>query len=476
MPICTEKELPDKARALWQKAKSAAEVKNHGYATSLIQTVLKESPGFLDGRKALRAIAISQLGGKKPGGSLLGSLTSTSFRGTSSVKKDPLAAMDMAEKSLESDPYSAAANNLLKEAAIAAGYPEIAVFCLETLLKGNPKDTKVMHELGDLHMSMERADLALEIYNRISQVNPADLSALKKAKDTAAMATMKSGGWETAKSYRDLIKNKDEAQLLEQKSRTFKDLATIEAQLGELSAQYEQNPQGVDVVRRIAQLMELKYEQTSKAEDLSGAVQWYGYCSGLLNGSDPAIARKVTDLQLLELDVSIKALEDWFAAGGDAHPEAAHYREQLAGLIARKAEARIAEAKKRVDKNPTDLQLRFELGEEYVNAGMYTEAIAELQRAKQNPNARLRAMTQLGRCFMEKGMLDLAVQQMKTAASEMVAMDMAKKDTLYRLALLHEKMGNRQEYIDALKLIYEVDYNYLDVAARVESSYTTSAS
>jgi hypothetical protein len=34
-----------------------------------------------------------------------------------------------------------------------------------------------------------------------------------------------------------------------------------------------------------------------------------------------------------------------------------------------------------------------------------------------------------------------------------------------------EKMGKKEEYIEALKQIYEVDYGYLDVAQRVESSY-----
>ena len=474
MPICSEKELPEKARVLWQKAKSAAELKNHGYATSLIQTVLKESPGFLDGRKALRAISITQLGGKKAGGSLMGSLTSTSFRGNAAVKKDPLASLEMAEKTLEGDPFSVAGNNLLKEAAVAAGFPEIAVFAMETLLKANPKDTKVLHELGEFYLSTEHHEQALEIYNRIQQINPGDLVAIKKGKDTAANATMKSGGWETAKSYRDLIKNKDEATLLEQKGRTFKDVATIDSQLAELSAKYSENPQGIDVVRQIAQLMELKFEQTSNPDDLAGAVQWYSYCNELLTGGDPALARKVTDLQMKQIEVSIKALEDWFASGGDAHPDAAQYREQLAALIVQKAETRIGEAKKRIDQNPTDLQLRFELGEELVNAGQFTDAIAELQRAKQNPNARLRAMTLLGRCFIEKGMFDLAVQQLKSAASEMLAMDGPKKDTVYRLALLHEKMGNQQEYIDCLKEIYEADYNYRDVATRVESSYSAA--
>jgi len=473
MAICSEKELPEKARTLWLKAKSAAELKNHGYAISLLQNILKEVPGFLDGRKMLRSAAIAQKDGKK-GSSLFGSLSSVSLRGGATLKKDPLAAMDMAERILDSDPFNPAANHLLKEAAIAAGLPEIAVFAMETLSKGNPKDIKVLHELGELYFTADQPDLALQIFNRITEINPGDLTALKRAKDTAANLTMKQGGWETAKSYRDLIKDKDEATALEQKGRTFKDVATIDAQLAELSAQYEANPQHVDVVRQIAQLMELKLEQTGSPDDLAGAVQWYAYCEQLLGGSDPALARKHSDLRLKQLDQSIKAFEDWFESGGDAHPDAEQYRQQLLEMRRERDSAHIGEARKRVDRNPTDLQLRFELAEKLMEAGQFTEAIPELQRARQNPNVRLKAVSFLGRCYSEKGMTDLAVQQYKTAVAEMVAMDAMKKDTLYRLALLHEMMGNQTEYMDCLKDLYEADYGYMDVAGRVEGSYSAA--
>jgi len=342
------------------------------------------------------------------------------------------------------------------------------------LSKGNPKDIKVLHELGELYFTSDQPDLALQIFNRITEINPGDLTALKRAKDTAANLTMKQGGWETAKSYRDLIKDKDEATALEQKGRTFKDVATIDAQLAELSAQYEANPQHVDVVRQIAQLMELKLEQTGSPDDLAGAVQWYAYCEQLLGGSDPALARKYSDLRLKQLDQSIKAFEDWFASGGDAHPDAEQYRQQLLEMCRERDSAHIGEARKRVDRNPTDLQLRFELAEKMMEAGQFTEAIPELQRARQNPNVRLKAVSFLGRCYSEKGMTDLAVQQYKTAVAEMVSMDAMKKDTLYRLALLHEMMGNRTEYMDCLKDLYEADYGYMDVAARVEGSYSAS--
>jgi hypothetical protein len=55
----------------------------------------------------------------------------------------------------------------------------------------------------------------------------------------------------------------------------------------------------------------------------------------------------------------------------------------------------------------------------------------------------------------------------------MVSMDDLKKDITYKLAMLHEKMGDQKGYLECLKEIYDSDYAYRDVAQRVESSYTT---
>lgn len=471
MPIITDKELSATARPLWLKALSAVELRNYGYAIELIHAVLKEAPGFLDGRKILRKAEIAHTKGKK---SLMSGFSTASLKGAGMVKKDPVAAMELAEQTLKSDPFNRQANDLLKEAARAAGYPEIAAFALETLVEGNPKDTKLLHELGEQYTAMAEADKAVHVYSKIVEINPADLVAVKRSKDAAASATMKQGGWETAKSYRDLIKDKDQARSLEEKSRTFKDVDMIDSQLGELYPQYEQQPENIDLVRRITLLWEQKQAQTDNAEDLAQTIQWFGYLNGLLNGSDPTIARKYSDFQLKQTDVSIKALEDWFAQGGDQHPDAAQYREQLDELKRQKAETMLEEAKRRVERNPTDLQLRYELGERLMQAGNTKDAIPELQKARNNPNVRLKAMNLLGQCFTDLNMMDMAVSQFKTAASEMLAMDGTKKEVLYKLGLVYEKMGNKEEYLNCMKEIYEVDYGYRDVAQRVESSYTSA--
>ncbi len=468
MDIISDKDLTDDLRALWLRALSAVELRNYGYAVSLIHAVLKKQPGFLDGRRILRKAEIAATKGKK---GMFSGLSTASLKGAGYVKKDPLAAMELAEKTLENDPFNAQGNHLLKDAAKAAGSNEIAAFALETLVEGNPKDTKVMHELGEFYTAMGEADKAVEIYTRITEINPADMIAIKRSKDASASATMKRGGWETAKSYRDIMKDKDQAVSLEQQSRVFKDVDMIDSQISELGQQYEQEPENVDLVRRIAGLYDQKQQITQEPDHLAEALQWFSYTNDLVKGSDPAVARKVADLGLKQVDQRIASLEAFFAEGGDQHEDAVQYRDEMTELKRKKAETQIGDAKRRVERNPTDLQLRYELGERLMQAEQFTDAIPELQKAKQNPNVRLKAMNLLGQCFTEKGMLDMAVSQLKAAASEMAAMDNTKKEVLYKLGLVLEKMGNRAEYLNCIKEIYEVDYNYRDVAKRVESSY-----
>lgn len=477
-----EQDLSANARTLFLKAKQANEIGNYGYVIQLLQPVLKEAPGFLDGRKLSRAAAIQQNKGKKAGGmSLSGSMLG--MTASSTLKKDPLAAIEIAEKTLEKDPYSSAGNQLLFEAATKAGLPDVAAFALETLASANQKDTKILHQLAAHYEANGQNDRAVNIYSRIVTLNPTDLNAIKKSKDASATATMKSGGWqqvsEKGGSFRDLMKSKDEAIALENKARTVRTEEQISQQVAEVYAQWEGQQSNIDHSRRLANLYEQWFEvslaNNGPAEEaesyLDNAIWYFSHTNTLLNGGDANIARKKTDLEFKKVDRRIKVLEDWLAQVDAEHPDVKPYADELTALRDQRNSSTIETARKRVSDNPTDLLLRYELGEVLKNAGKVTEAVPELQRARQNPNVRLKAMNLLGQCFVEKGMNDLAVVQFKTAASEITAMDTLKKDVLYQLGLVYEKMGKREEYLDCLKQIYEADYGYRDVAQRVESSY-----
>lgn len=354
----------------WLKAMSAYELKNYGYAVQLVQTVLREVPDFLTGRQLARKAAAAKNAGKK---SLFGGFSGSSFsvmKIQGMVKKDPKGAMDAIEKVLENDPFNAQANQLLKDAAMIAEMPETAAFALQSIIDGNPKDTKTMHELATHYMRHDEPEKAMDVYNAILKVTPQDLIAVKGGKDAAARSSMKQGGWETAETYRDLIKDKEVAVALEQQSRVVKDTATIDHLLAELHPQAEGN---VDVSRRIGELYEQK-------DDIENAIQWYEYAAQLMHGSDPAIIRKISDLRLRQLDMCISAREEYIEQNGPDSQESRDYEAELVELRQQRAQLEVDGAKTRVDRNPTDLVARYELGEILLRSGNAQDAIPELQK------------------------------------------------------------------------------------------------
>ncbi len=468
MAVKNEKDLSDQLRGSWLKAVAAIERRNFGYAIDLLQSLLRQEPEFLTGRQMLRRAEVTRAKTEKKGFFNISSAPLAVMKAQRELKKDPRKTIELVEKVLETGPYNSQANFLLKDAAIAANFPEIALFALETLLEENPRDVKVLHELGRLYHRYEQSDKAAEVYNRIAEVAPLDLEAVKLGKDASARASMKTGGWTEAESYRDLIKDKEIAVSLEQQSPLQLSDESIEDQINEVFARHEADPQNIDLAKRLGALHDQK-------DDLDGAIAWYQYAVELTNRTDPGLVRKVADLKMKLLDRRIRSDEQYLTEHGQEDPEFDVKTAELAEAQRQRASILIDDARKRIERNPTDLQLRYELGEHLANAGEFRHALPELQRARQNPNARLKAMNLLGRCYRELGMLDLAAKQLEDAAREMLVMDPVKKEIVYNLGLVYEQMGEAEKYIEAMKTIYETDYGFRDVARRVESSYSRSA-
>ncbi|MDQ6912608.1 MAG: tetratricopeptide repeat protein [Verrucomicrobiota bacterium] len=469
MAVKTEKELSETQRSHWLKAVAAVEMRNFGYAISLLQGILKQEPEFLTGRQLLRRTEVTKLKAEKKKFFNVSTASIGVMKAQRELKKDPKRAIELVEKVLEDEPYNKQANMLLKEAAVTGGFLEIGVLAMQTLLEEKPRDTKILHELGRLYHELGDSEKAVDVYNRISEADPTDADALRLGKDAAARGSMKSGGWQEAESYRDLIKDKELAVSLEQQSRMALTGESLDQQIAETYDRHQAEPESVDHARKLGQLHEQK-------EDFENAIAWYQYAAELTGKTDAGLLRKVSDLGMKRSEREITEHERFLAEHG---PEHESYGERSAALQSAKkarAEILIDEARKRSERNPTDLQLRFELGEHLMNAGHYREALPELQRARQNPNARLKAMNLLGKCYQQLNMLDLAVKQLEEAGREILSMDPMKKEITYNLGLVYQQMGDTEKSITAMKQIYEVDYGYRDVAARVESSYQPSTS
>jgi tetratricopeptide (TPR) repeat protein len=469
MAVITEKELNETQRNHWLKAVAAIELRNFGYAISLLQGILKQQPQFLTGRRLLRRTEVTKSKSAKKSFFNISTAPIAVMKAKREIKRDPKRAIEMLEKVLEEEPYHRQANLVLKEAAVTAGWPEIGVFALRTLLEENPRDVKVLHELGRLHHELGESDREVEVYNQITEINPLDAEAVRLGKNASAHASMKSGGWTHAESYRDLIKDKEVAISLEQQSRMKLTGESLDQQIAETYRRHQAEPANIDLARRLGALNEQK-------DDLELAIGWYQYAADLTKGADAGLVRKVSDLKIKRLEREIAAHEEFLSTHAADHELNAKKTEELKAAKKNRAEILLDDARKRLERNPTDLQLRFELGELLVNADRFREAVPELQRARQNPNARLKAMNLVGRCYGELGMFDLAMKQLEEASKEILSMDAMKKEIVYNLGLVYERMGERDKSLNCMKQIYEADYGYKDVATRVESSYQQNVS
>src|SRR5437762_14136227 len=118
MPCKTEKELSEGLRVLWLKAVAAIELRNFGYATSLLQEILKQEPEFLTGRELLRRAEVTKSKSAKKGFFNISIAPIGVMKAQREIKKDPKRAIEMLEEVLQGEPYNRQANLLLKEAAL----------------------------------------------------------------------------------------------------------------------------------------------------------------------------------------------------------------------------------------------------------------------------------------------------------------------------------------------------------------------
>src|SRR5204862_4952900 len=312
MAVKTEKELTETQRNLGIKAVAAVELRNLGYAISLSQEILKQEPQFLMGRQLLRRAEVTKNRSTKRSFLNISTAPIAVMKAQREIKKDPKRAVELLEKVLEEEPYNRQANLVLKEAALAADWPDIGVFALRTLLEENPRDVKVLHDLGRLYRQLGDHEEEVEIYNQISAINPLDAEALRLGKDASAHASMKRGGWTQAESYRDLIKDKDVAISLEQQSRMRLTGESLDQQIAETYALHQAEPANVDLARRLGTLNENK-------EDFEAAVGWYQYAVDLTKGGDPGLIRKVSDLKIKGLEREIAGHEEFLSTHDADH-------------------------------------------------------------------------------------------------------------------------------------------------------------
>jgi tetratricopeptide (TPR) repeat protein len=452
-------------REQWEKGKMALERHNDEYAVAIFNQALEKEPAFYECREALRVAQSRKAGRSGFFKKMLSGAGSQPMlaKGQMQLGKNPLEAIKTAEQILNGDANSVAAHKLLAEAAMAADLPKTAVLSLQIVIKHAPKDEDALKTLAGAYSAAGQGDKAEQIIAELMRLHPGDLGLAQELKNISARKTLSEGGYEALSdgtgSYRDILKNKDEAVALEQEKRQVKAQDVAQRMIADYEARLEKEPDNLKIYRSLAELY-------TEKKQYDRALETYNRIVAREGGADSSLQKAIADTTVRKLDDAIARIDT-------TEPDAAA---KTAQLKAEREEYLLTECKQRAEKYANDLVIRFELGELYFKAGRVAEAMPEFQKATNNPNKRLQAMSYLGQCFALRGMNDMAARTLQNALKEKGVFDDEKKELLYALGVVFEKMGKTEEAMDQFKQIYEVDMGFKDVSAKVDAYYRNKSS
>ncbi len=446
-------------RDQFDKARDALDRGNVEYAIHMLMECVSAEPNFTRGRQILRAVQMKRAEGAGGFKRMFSAAKTTPAltKAKMLASKEPTEAMKVAEQILCGDPRNAGALLLLAEAAENAGFPETTTQTLEHYIKLHPRDTKIMHRLARTYVTIERYDLARDMYDRILQINPADFEAQKGVQDATAHGAMQKGGWEDAESYRDVMKDKEEAVALEQEARVVRAEDTIDKLIKETIEKLAQEPDSPVIQRELGKL----YGQKG---DFDTALQYLEKIFKAEGGADPSLEEEIAQVRVNRLKARVDALKKKLA-GEPA--KAAELEKQIADLELEHDKLLLANAERLVERYPNDLLYRYELGALYMKMGNPQGAIEQLQKSVGQPQRRVASLNFLGQCFHKLGLYDLAADQYTKAAEELPTMDSLKKDILYNLGQTYEAMGQHEKSITEYKKIAAVDFSFRDVRDKI---------
>ena len=435
---------------LIEKGEDALKKKNFDYAIEILLQAVSFAPNNREARELLRRAELKKFEHSYPSAGLVAVFGLPArlgmFVSGLSRKSNPEPFMMACEKFLTKDPKNRKVNMALGSAAAAGGHLETAIFAYQTAAEHHPNDTAVLKTLGNLLWKNGQIREAHEVYDRAVRLDPHDQDAVKARKNLAAEASLKETGFETARSSRDLVRDKEAAGRLEQETRLYRTDEDLATQRKSLEARAEKEP-NVELLQDLAQVCKRMKDWEAAFAAFDRAIQ--------MEPQNHALEFARGDLELEHLE------EKHLALLREGKQEEAKTAE--ADLLG----ARTKQYRALVKAYPTDLNLRFKLGELLFKQGDVESAIAEFQQTVRDPKFRSESQLRLGRAFKSKGQFELALRQLEQAMEGQSGMSERVKEILYERGDVLERMGRSDEARTEFSRIYEVDIKYRDVGDRI---------
>jgi len=452
---------------VFNKVKEAFDRKNYESAIALARNLLEIEPSHAQTRQLLRLSTMKnyETQGNMPSGFnalIYGFAPMVKMSVLEIINKKSEQMLNACEEYLDKNPKSIWGRHKLAKILQLMNYTDSAILEYEGIIQLDPKHIPSLKSLGGLYGIKQDLPKATEYYKKTLSLVPNDRNTAKALKDLAAMTTIEKGGWATAKSSGDILKDKSKSVELEKSSQYVK-TSNIDEEITRLRKMITDNPDSPQNLVNMKKIGELYIQK----KDFANAKSVFQETAKLAP-HDETIAMRLGDIKIIELDGEINRRQKELTQ----QPENKELRGKIALLRKERVAFQIEEFTRRIKAHPTDIGLHFQLGISLYSAGRIDEAIGELQQSIHDPKRKIESYKYLGEAFCKKNLYDLATDQFKKALDSGQLSSEQSKELRYLLAQAYESNKNYGQALIEYKKILEVAFNYKDAALRVEKLKT----
>ena len=315
----------------------------------------------------------------------------------------------------------------------------------------------------------------------VMQYKPDDKEAGKAIRDLSAATMVKKAEERKAKtgdeSFKAMLKDEEESAELEKKAKIIRNDDARREAIGYKKEELRAAPTNSRLWRDLGQLYLVLQQWQHALAAYKKAME--------VNPHDLFAQEKIGALKEEQWVAKIDAIRKKVEASsenGDGELAA-----QLKDAEAKFKKFQVDEYERRVKSHPTDYELKMRYGHSLMAVDNYDEAIQQFQKAVQDPKYKVKALSDIGTCFLRKGLEDLAANQFQSALADTADPNSdAAKEIKYSLGRAYEQKAEKTEdagvkkpLIEQALVVYQeimaVDIGYRDVSTRVSTLMTTGA-
>lgn len=451
----------------FEHAQRCVEKGDHDYATELFTQCVSEDPGNVVFLQAFIANLHKKYKDNKKGASFAG-LKVKSYRSAmaKAVQQGQwLQAFTAGCGALALNPWDIQSLLAMAAACNELHVDEAQLSYLRRALDVDGKDPVVNRQAALALQRMGQFDQAIACWHRVEQAKPHDEEAQQAISHLSVEKTIHQGGYDPALLGGASGGNGGITATPMSVARLSKISVDEEEDARQMGLAPEErykeaiakDPSVVETYFRLADL----YLHEGRLDDAQKVLEQASHASG---GGNLQVRERLEDLQVRRAANQIAVAQQLFDV--QKTPEAKQMLDR-ARAVANQVELEVYAA--RVDRNPQNPRLQFELGQRLKRAGKTKQAITALQAARSEPKRKALVLLELGECFqkIEQYKLALAHYEQSIEAAE-AADDEVRKLALYRAGVLATGLRELDRAERHLSELAGMDYGYRDVSDRLD--------